>query len=118
MEACLLTGLSSPFGGYAQFLVATFREQHRLFDDPVSELRIGIFTDSVVTVHEHACLSEVLDLLEHHGASFCRRSFTGIMFFNQLVCVFVFSFWESQRRPEIEFLVSILNYLILVLSKS
>ena len=67
MEACLLTGLSLHFG---QFLVATFREQQRLFDDPVSELRIGIFTDSVVTVHEHACLSEVLDLLERHGASY------------------------------------------------
>lgn len=49
-----------------QFLVTTFREQRRLFDDPISELRIGIFSDSVVTVHEHACLSEVLDLLELH----------------------------------------------------
>ena len=52
---------------HAQFLVTTFREQRRLFDDPISELRIGIFSDSVVTVHEHACLSEVLDLLELHG---------------------------------------------------
>ncbi|CAN0452665.1 unnamed protein product, partial [Laminaria digitata] len=50
-----------------QFLVTTFREQRRLFDDPISDLRIGIFSDSVVTVHEHACLSEVLDLLELHG---------------------------------------------------
>ncbi|CAM9439911.1 unnamed protein product [Pylaiella littoralis] len=49
-----------------EFLVTTFREQRRLFDDPISELRIGIFSDSVVTVHEHACLSEVLDLLELH----------------------------------------------------
>lgn len=65
----------------AQFLVTTFREQQRLFDDPISELRIGIFsnsTRSVVTVHEHACLSEVLDLLETHGETwavakrFCR----------------------------------------------
>lgn len=46
--------------------MTTFREQRRLFDDPISELRIGIFSDSVVTVHEHACLSEVLDLLEQH----------------------------------------------------
>lgn len=58
-----------------QFLVTTFREQRRLFDDPISELRIGIFSDSVVTVHEHACLSEVLDLLEAQGgwvsSAFC-----------------------------------------------
>lgn len=57
---------------HAQFLVTTFREQQRLFDDPISELRIGIFSNSnrsVVTVHEHACLSEVLDLLETHGES-------------------------------------------------
>lgn len=54
----------------SQFLVTTFREQRRLFDDPISELRIGIFSNSnkaVITVHEHACLSEVLDLLETHG---------------------------------------------------
>ncbi|CAM9393562.1 unnamed protein product [Ectocarpus sp. 12 AP-2014] len=49
-----------------EFLVTTFREQQRLFDDPIAELRIGIFSDSVVTVQEHACLSEVLDLLELH----------------------------------------------------
>ena len=34
-----------------QFLVTTFREQQRLFDDPISELRIGIF-DNVVTVQQ------------------------------------------------------------------
>ncbi|CAM9863382.1 unnamed protein product [Ascophyllum nodosum] len=50
-----------------EFLVTTFREQRRLFDDPISELRIGIFSDNVVTVHEHTCLSEVLDLLERNG---------------------------------------------------
>ncbi|CBJ30066.1 5\'-AMP-activated protein kinase subunit gamma-1 (AMPK gamma-1 chain) (AMPKg) [Ectocarpus siliculosus] len=49
-----------------EFLVTMFREQQRLFDDPIAELRIGIFSDSVVTVQEHACLSEVLDLLELH----------------------------------------------------
>ena len=56
-----------------QFLVTTFREQRRLFDDPISELRIGIFSDNVVTVHEHTCLSEVLDLLERNGTCRCRR---------------------------------------------
>ncbi|CAN0427410.1 unnamed protein product, partial [Ectocarpus sp. 13 AM-2016] len=54
-----------------QFLVTTFREQQRLFDDPIAELRIGIFSDNVVTVQEHACLSEVLDLLELHRECAC-----------------------------------------------
>ena len=61
----------------SQFLVTTFREQRRLFDDPISELRIGIFSDSVVTVHEHACLSEVLDLLEQHRK---YRAFVQMLF--------------------------------------
>ena len=41
-----------------EFLVTTFREQRRLFDDPISELNVGIF-DNVVTVQQHARLSEV-----------------------------------------------------------
>ncbi|CAM9171900.1 unnamed protein product [Phaeothamnion confervicola] len=49
-----------------EFLVTTFREQRRLFDDPICDLQIGIF-DNVVTVQQHARLSEVLDLLELHG---------------------------------------------------
>ncbi|KAG5186878.1 5'-AMP-activated protein kinase subunit gamma-1 [Tribonema minus] len=48
-----------------EFLVNTFREQRRLFDDPIGELPIGVF-DNVVTVQQHARLSEVLDLLELH----------------------------------------------------
>ncbi|CAM9943792.1 unnamed protein product [Discosporangium mesarthrocarpum] len=50
-----------------EFLVTTFREQGRLFDDPVSELNIGIFSDSVVTVQHDARLSKVLDILERNG---------------------------------------------------
>jgi 5'-AMP-activated protein kinase regulatory gamma subunit len=34
-----------------EFLVTTFREQRRLFDDPISDLRIGVF-DNVVTVQK------------------------------------------------------------------
>jgi 5'-AMP-activated protein kinase, regulatory gamma subunit len=44
-----------------EFLVTTFREQRRLFDDPISELNVGIF-DNVVTVQQHARLSEVREL--------------------------------------------------------
>ncbi len=69
-----------------QFLVTTFREQRRLFDDPISELRIGIFSDNVVTVHEHACLSEVLDLLEQHRELLAPQLSTPT-----IVCLAVFS---------------------------
>ncbi|CAM9467940.1 unnamed protein product [Chrysoparadoxa australica] len=50
-----------------EFLVTTFREQRRLFDNPISELQIGFFGDSVITVHQDARLHEVLDTMELHG---------------------------------------------------
>lgn len=46
-----------------EFLVSNFREQRRLFDQPVQELGIGTYGDDVIVVQESMALIEVLDLL-------------------------------------------------------
>lgn len=51
-----------------QYLVRTFQEPRRLFDQSIFELGIGVF-QNVVSVPEHTKLIDVLNLLSQHGIS-------------------------------------------------
>jgi len=53
-----------------RYLVDTFREQRRLFEDPVADLGVGTYgAGQVVTVATSAKLAQVLDLLEQRDVS-------------------------------------------------
>ncbi len=51
-----------------QYLVRTFQEPRRLFDQSIFELGVGVYSN-VVTVSQHTKLIEVLNLLSQHGIS-------------------------------------------------
>jgi|Transcript_22778 5'-AMP-activated protein kinase regulatory gamma subunit len=53
-----------------EYFVATFREERRLFDQPIQELGIGTF-DEVMTVNTTTSLEDVLKLL-------CRRNLSSV----------------------------------------
>ena len=53
-----------------EYFVATFREERRLFDQPIQELGIGSF-DEVMTVNTTTSLEDVLKLL-------CRRNLSSV----------------------------------------
>ena len=50
-------------------LVTHFREQRRLFDDTIYDLRIGTYHENVITCHLRQTLNEVLETLHIHGLS-------------------------------------------------
>ena len=55
-----------------RYLVSKFREDRRLFDQPVRELGIGTFTfngQTVVSVREETSLIDTLDLLARNRIS-------------------------------------------------
>lgn len=52
-----------------EHLVTHFREQRRLFDDTVYDLRIGTYHENVITCHQNQSLAEVLHTLHIHGLS-------------------------------------------------
>jgi CBS domain-containing protein len=54
--------------GILEFLVSTFREQRRLFDQPIYDLGIGTYT-GVVTIPEDMPLIRVLHTLVERGVS-------------------------------------------------
>lgn len=52
-----------------EHLVTHFREQRRLFDDTIYDLRIGTYHENVITCHLRQTLNEVLETLHIHGLS-------------------------------------------------
>jgi len=52
-----------------EHLVTHFREQRRLFDDTIYDLRIGTYHEHVITVSQTQTLSEVLHTLHINGLS-------------------------------------------------
>lgn len=54
--------------GILEFLVATFREQRRLFDQPIADLGIGVYTN-LITVPEDMPLIRVLHTLVERRVS-------------------------------------------------
>jgi 5'-AMP-activated protein kinase, regulatory gamma subunit len=49
-----------------EHLVTHFREQRRLFDDSIFDLRIGTYGEQLVTVSPHQTLAEALELMHRH----------------------------------------------------
>ena len=52
-----------------EHLVTHFREQRRLFDDTIYDLKIGTYHDNLVTVTPTQTLAEALDTLHRHNLS-------------------------------------------------
>lgn len=52
-----------------EHLVTHFREQRRLFDDSIYDLRIGTYNEKLITVAPHQTLAEALDLMHKHNLS-------------------------------------------------
>jgi 5'-AMP-activated protein kinase regulatory gamma subunit len=52
-----------------EHLVTHFREQRRLFDDSIYDLRIGTYHDQLVTVTPHQTLAQALELMHRHHLS-------------------------------------------------
>ena len=52
-----------------EHLVTHFREQRRLFDDSIYDLRIGTYGDELVTVGPQQSLAEALELMHTHKLS-------------------------------------------------
>lgn len=52
-----------------EHLVTHFREQRRLFDDSIYDLRIGTYHDDLIKVAPHQSLSEALELMHQHQLS-------------------------------------------------
>jgi 5'-AMP-activated protein kinase, regulatory gamma subunit len=52
-----------------EHLVTHFREQRRLFDDTVYDLRIGTYHENVITCNQNQKLADVLHTLHIHGLS-------------------------------------------------
>jgi len=52
-----------------EHLVTHFREQRRLFDDSIYDLRIGTYNDDLVKVAPHQSLAEALELMHRHRLS-------------------------------------------------
>ena len=50
-----------------EHLVTHFREQRRLFDDSIYDLRIGTYHDKLVTVSPNQSLAEALELMHSHN---------------------------------------------------
>lgn len=49
-----------------EHLVTHFREQRRLFDDSIYDLKIGTYHDQLVTVTPQQTLAQALELMHHH----------------------------------------------------
>lgn len=49
-----------------EHLVTHFREQRRLFDDSIYDLRIGTYGEQLVTVNQQQTLAEALELMHTH----------------------------------------------------
>lgn len=52
-----------------EHLVTHFREQRRLFDDSIYDLRIGTYHDKLITVAPQQTLAEALELMHQHRLS-------------------------------------------------
>ena len=52
-----------------EHLVTHFREQRRLFDDSIYELRIGTYHGDLIKVAPHQTLAEALELMHQHNLS-------------------------------------------------
>ena len=52
-----------------EHLVTHFREQRRLFDDTIHDLRIGTYHDELIMVAPHQSLAEALELMHQHRLS-------------------------------------------------
>eukprot|EP00529_Nitzschia_sp_RCC80_P031735 CAMPEP_0113487970 /NCGR_PEP_ID=MMETSP0014_2-20120614/25776_1 /TAXON_ID=2857 /ORGANISM="Nitzschia sp." /LENGTH=355 /DNA_ID=CAMNT_0000381669 /DNA_START=558 /DNA_END=1621 /DNA_ORIENTATION=+ /assembly_acc=CAM_ASM_000159 len=52
-----------------EHLVTHFREQRRLFDDSIYDLKIGTYHDAVVKVGAQQTLAQALDLMHQHNLS-------------------------------------------------
>lgn len=52
-----------------EHLVTHFREQRRLFDDSIYDLKIGTYHEKLVTVSPEQSLAQALELMHTHGLS-------------------------------------------------